>query len=152
MVPAGRPMAFLPGQFVFVDFHQDGISAETHPFSIASTPGQTTLEVVVRSLGDYTSRLMGLKPGAMARVEGPFGRFTYHRHRNRDQIWIAGGIGITPFMSMVQDARGLVATTSTCTTERTPATKPSSSTSSSICRRAAPTCALSPFLPIQTDS
>ena len=106
MVPAGRPMAFLPGQFVFVDFHQDGISAETHPYSIASTPGQRTLEVVVRSLGDYTSRLMGLKPGAKARIEGPFGRFTYHRYRNRDQIWIAGGIGVTPFMSMVRTLKG----------------------------------------------
>jgi len=102
MKPAGRPMTFLAGQFVFVDFHQPGISAETHPYSIASMPGETGLEVVVRSLGDYTSRLKGLKPGALARIEGPFGRFTYHRYRNRDQIWIAGGIGITPFMSMVK--------------------------------------------------
>jgi predicted ferric reductase len=102
MKPVGRPLPFLAGQFVFVDFHQPGISAETHPYSIASRPRDSGLEVVVRSLGDYTSRLKRLKPGALARVEGPFGRFTYHRYRNRDQIWIAGGIGITPFMSMVK--------------------------------------------------
>lgn len=101
MKPLGRPMPFLAGQFVFVDFHQPGMSAETHPYSIASTPRDSGMEVVVRSLGDYTSRLKALKPGSLARVEGPFGRFTYHRFRNRDQIWIAGGIGIAPFMSMV---------------------------------------------------
>jgi len=106
MAPTGRPMKFLAGQFVFVDFHQEGISAETHPYSITSMPGEATLQVVVRSLGDYTSRLMNLKPGAIARIEGPFGRFTYHRYPNKDQVWIAGGIGITPFMSMVTTLAG----------------------------------------------
>jgi predicted ferric reductase len=102
MAPTGRPMKFLAGQFVFVDFHQDGISPEPHPFSLSSSPGEGRLELVVRSLGDYTSKLRRLKPGAIARIEGPFGRFTYHRYPNKDQVWIAGGIGITPFLSMVR--------------------------------------------------
>jgi predicted ferric reductase len=102
MKPIGQPMMFHAGQFAFVDFHQPGISAEAHPFSIASTPAQGTLEVVVRSLGDYTSRLKKLKPGTIARIEGPFGRFSYHRYLNRKQVWIAGGIGITPFLSMLR--------------------------------------------------
>jgi predicted ferric reductase len=106
MAPTGRPMAFHAGQFAFVDFHQQGISPETHPFSIASTPAEATIEVVVRSLGDYTSRLKNLKPGAIARMEGPFGRFSYHRYPNKKQVWIAGGIGITPFMSMVRTLEG----------------------------------------------
>ena len=100
MAPRGRAMRFSPGQFVFVQFFQRGISTEAHPFSVSSTPEDGRLRIVVKALGDYTSRLPALRRGAVARIEGPFGKFSHHNCPNRKQVWIAGGIGITPFLSM----------------------------------------------------
>lgn len=100
MAPRKQPMRFAAGQFIFVRFHQPGISSEAHPFSMSSPPQEGKLRIVVKSLGDYTSRLGRLSHGAVAKVEGPFGRFSHRSCPNKKQIWIAGGIGITPFLSM----------------------------------------------------
>jgi predicted ferric reductase len=53
-------------------------------------------------LGQYTAQLQNLKIGAEARIEGPFGVFSYLKSKNKEQVWIAGGIGITPFLSMAK--------------------------------------------------
>jgi predicted ferric reductase len=99
MSPAARALEFRAGQFVYATFHQNGIPRESHPFTIASAPGEDVIRIVVKQLGDFTSSMMGLRPGAVAQLEGPFGRF-YPRHDSaRSQTWIAGGIGITPFLS-----------------------------------------------------
>ena len=50
-------------------------------------------------VGDYTSLLKKLTKDTPVKLEGPYGRFCYHYH-GKNQIWIAGGIGITPFLSM----------------------------------------------------
>jgi len=96
--PVASPLVFAAGQFVYVTFRQDGIPRESHPFTIASAPGDE-LRIVVKRLGDFTSRVMGLRPGAGAQVEGPFGSFSLHPDPINSQTWIAGGIGITPFLS-----------------------------------------------------
>lgn len=106
LAPQGRAMRFSPGQFVFVQFFHPGISTEAHPFSLSSAPGHGRLRIVVKSLGDYTSRLRSLTHGAVAKIEGPFGRFSHRNCRNKRQIWIAGGIGITPFLSMAGTLEG----------------------------------------------
>jgi len=99
--PAREPLAFVPGQFVALAL--GGVHGwERHPFSIASGPSARRLEVAVKAAGDYTSELHGsLKPGTPAKVAGPFGGFDFRRG-GREQIWIAGGIGITPFMSWIR--------------------------------------------------
>ncbi len=94
---------FMPGQFVFVRFFGSGISTESHPFSVASAPGENTLRLVIKSLGDYTSHLGNVKIGDSAKISGPFGKFSYKNIGNNKQIWLAGGIGITPFLSMARD-------------------------------------------------
>jgi len=93
---------FIPGQFIFVKFIDNNISDEAHPFSIASANSETNLKLVIKGLGDYTRQLRNLKVGALAKIEGPFGRFSYQNIENKNQIWIAGGIGITPFLSMAR--------------------------------------------------
>jgi predicted ferric reductase len=98
-----QAMSYLPGQFVFVSFGQHGLSREWHPFTISSGPAATNLKLTIKSLGDYTKDLMGLKAGATALIEGPFGKFTFLEGNKKSQIWVAGGIGITPFLSMVRD-------------------------------------------------
>jgi predicted ferric reductase len=57
----------------------------------------------VKNLGDYTARLPDtLKPGQRATVEGPYGCFRFGSDRSR-QVWVAGGIGITPFMARMEE-------------------------------------------------
>ena len=102
LVPHTRPIAFEPGQFVFVSIVHRSVGREPHPFSIASSLNDPNVRIVVKALGDYTTDLVNLEPPASARVEGPYGRFSYRRVANPDQIWIAGGIGVTPFLSMAR--------------------------------------------------
>ncbi len=99
--PIGRPVAFVPGQFAMVYLEaKDGW--HRHPFTIASTPTEERLRVTVKALGDYTSRLRELlEPGMPAVVGGPHGRFT-HAKGGADQVWIAGGVGVAPFLSWMR--------------------------------------------------
>lgn len=101
----GARMQYLPGQFLFVRFKHGGIERETHPFSISSAPSEPVLRITAKALGDFTKELRNLQVGATALVEGPFGSFTYLYGTNRNQIWIAGGIGITPFLNMARNLR-----------------------------------------------
>lgn len=88
------------GQFAFVTFDtREG----AHPFTIASAwAGDGRLRFLVKALGDYTATLAGaLRPGTGVTVEGPYGRFDF-AGESRRQIWIGGGIGITPFVARMQ--------------------------------------------------
>lgn len=93
---------FKPGQFVFIRFLGQGTNSESHPFSIASSPDKNNFEVIIKSLGDYTSELDKIKLNTKALVQGPYGKFSYLQFPDKDQIWLAGGIGITPFLSMAR--------------------------------------------------
>ncbi|HHL8295395.1 TPA: ferric reductase-like transmembrane domain-containing protein [Escherichia coli] len=92
-----KPLYHHSGQFAFVRF---GDSPEQHPYTIASSPDNPlTLRFVIKALGDYTRHLVEtLTPGVKAEVEGPYGCFDFESKSER-QIWVAGGIGITPFLS-----------------------------------------------------
>lgn len=99
-VPKGWP-GHEAGQFAFV---RAGEGEEPHPYTIASAwdAKKPELHFAVRALGDYTGRLHEtLKEGQDVRVEGPYGRFTFE-DGTLHQIWIGGGIGITPFMARLQ--------------------------------------------------
>ena len=124
MEPVKKPLAFAPGQFLFVNFRSlalsetfrpfelsmerqvfsvraGEVSNQFHPFSITSAPGEPTLRITVKAVGDYTRALRRLEAGADAIVEGPYGSFT-HDVPQPGQVWIAGGIGVTPFLSMAR--------------------------------------------------
>lgn len=90
-----------PGQFAFV-------TADTregfHPYTIASDwrTADQSITFAVKELGDHTRTLRErLKVGMPVSVEGPYGRFTFDDERPR-QIWIGGGIGVTPFIARSQ--------------------------------------------------
>jgi len=105
----GRPLEFRAGQFVYASFHQSPIPLESHPFTISSAPGADSLRLTVKRLGDFTGSVMTLRPGSRAQVEGPFGRFCLTPDGGHSQTWIAGGIGITPFLSWARSLDGPIA-------------------------------------------
>ena len=88
------------GQFAFVTFHAD---EGPHPYTIASAwAGDGHVRFLIKGLGDYTSALPSrLRVGDRAVLEGPYGRFNF-AGSGRRQIWISGGIGITPFVARMQ--------------------------------------------------
>jgi predicted ferric reductase len=91
------------GQFLYVHFDSDRTLQEPHPFTISSAPYEDDLRLSIKSSGDWTQYMHeNLKAGARAFVDGPYGEFNY-RTGSQKQIWIAGGIGITPFMSWMRD-------------------------------------------------
>jgi predicted ferric reductase len=105
MTPVGRPLEFRAGQFVYATFLQHGIPRESHPFTIASAPGGQ-FRIVVKRLGDFTGKVMQLRAGADVQLEGPFGSFHMIDDPAHAQTWIAGGIGITPFLSWARTLDG----------------------------------------------
>lgn len=89
------------GQFAFVTSdRREG----AHPYTIASAwQGDGRIVFITKALGDHTSRLRErLKIGDPVTVEGPYGCFTFADQRAR-QIWVGGGIGITPFVARLKD-------------------------------------------------
>lgn len=103
LVPKDKKVDFKAGQFLFVRFYNNFISTEQHPFTIASSPKSDKLRFVIKNLGDFTNDLRLLKAGNPVEVEGPYGRFAEDIEH---QIWISGGIGLTPFLSMAEDFDG----------------------------------------------
>jgi predicted ferric reductase len=94
------------GQFLFVRFPGDKALDESHPFTISSAPSEDVLRLTVKASGDFTRTLFqNLKANAEAIVEGAYGMFDY-KTGGPKQIWIAGGIGLTPFLAFIRDMDG----------------------------------------------
>lgn len=102
--PVRRAIAFEPGQFGFLRMKEDGLR-EPHPFTIAAGGEGGRVHFVIRSLGDYTGTLVRrVTPGMQAEIYAPYGRFTRRAGAARE-VWIAGGVGITPFLAWLTDAQ-----------------------------------------------
>lgn len=105
--PAGRRrITHRPGQFVFVKAQVRGMS-EPHAFTVASAPDEAVLRFHIRDLGDWSRRLADrLGVGDRVLVEGPYGRLELLPRRRCPSggpvVWIAGGVGITPFVAVAE--------------------------------------------------
>lgn len=106
----GRWPGHQPGQFALLTLDLDEKLGEGHhPFTIASAAiasagGDQRISFQIKALGDYTRGLAKrLRPGQEIQIEGPYGRFQLGRQDPKArQIWIAGGIGITPFLAWLE--------------------------------------------------
>jgi predicted ferric reductase len=107
--PKGQTIEdYLPGQFHFMTFFRGReLPVEEHHWTISSSPAQKDfISSTIKAVGDFTSTIGQTRPGDTAAVHGPFGRYSYRLHsEERDLVFLAGGIGITPLMAMLRHMR-----------------------------------------------
>jgi predicted ferric reductase len=100
-----RGLTFEAGQFIWLILGRTPPTAIQHPFSISSSAArEDVLEVTIKELGDHTSRIGEVKPGTVAFVEGPYGNFVLDGDV-KEAVFVAGGVGITPVMSILRTLR-----------------------------------------------
>lgn len=105
--PVGHPgMRFTPGQFAWVTIGRSPFSMQQHPFSFSTSAERPQrIGFTIKELGDFTSTIKNIEPGTAAYLEGPFGAFTPPPQPGRGVVFIVGGVGITPVMSMLRTFR-----------------------------------------------
>lgn len=102
------PLQYRPGQFQFLKFiGTEGLPSEEHPFTISSSPSASGVHsATIKESGDFTGMIGRVRPGDKVAVQGPFGRFSCALHpQERNLVFIAGGIGVTPFIAMLRALR-----------------------------------------------
>lgn len=94
---------FQPGQFAWITLDISPFRMREHPFSMSSNGDRTDkIEFSIKALGDFTNTIKDVPPGTKAFLDGPYGVFTTDRYEDTAGfVLIAGGIGITPMMSML---------------------------------------------------
>lgn len=101
---------FKPGQYIdvtLIDPPQIDEEGNIRSFSIASAPADPHLMIATRIRDTAFKRGLGaISLNAEIALDGPFGYFTLHHNPAKPAVFLAGGIGITPFSSMVRHAQG----------------------------------------------
>ena len=99
-----RGFDYQPGQYLFIRFPRFEGYKELFPFSISTEPIQKNMRISVKRSGDFTSKqIPELNKGDKAIIMGPYGKFgDSYLQNDMDMLWIAGGIGITPFLSLAK--------------------------------------------------
>jgi predicted ferric reductase len=99
----GKPTPFQPGQFAWLTMRRNPFGFEEHPFSYSSSARtRDSVSFTIKELGDFTSKIGELEPGERAYIDGPYGAFTNERYEAPGFVFLAGGVGITPVMSMLR--------------------------------------------------
>lgn len=104
---------FVAGQAVYIvipGLKKADAKGHIRTFSIASAPRDAELEIATRQTDTSFKRYLATADiGSAVQIEGPYGDLALHEDANRPAVFLAGGIGVTPFRSMALDAanRGL---------------------------------------------
>lgn len=99
---SGKKIPYKPGQFLFVQLLRKGHLSSAHPFTISSSPTRENFSITIRDSGDFTSTIGDTKPGDRAYLDAPYGLFSFLNFSCDELVFLAGGIGITPFISMLR--------------------------------------------------
>ena len=103
--PLGKPLDYIAGQFVYLTPFDKSLThgyREEHPYTLSSAPGEATLRIAIKDLGDASRAIQTITPGSELAVEGPYGDFFPRTTRAAPELWIAGGIGVTPFLGRLR--------------------------------------------------
>lgn len=94
------------GQFMILRFLAKGCWWQAHPFSLSVAPNGKFLRVTIKASGDFTTNQIPLlRSGTRVLVDGPHGVFTRRVMQKNKVLYIAGGIGITPLRSMIEECK-----------------------------------------------
>lgn len=104
MQPIGHTgFPFVPGQFGWLNVWGSPFKLTSHPFSFSSSAemAKETIEMTIQDAGDYTRKIRNVTTGKRVYIDGPYGAFTVGNPADM-HVLIAGGIGITPMMSIIR--------------------------------------------------
>jgi predicted ferric reductase len=108
--PERQHLAYLPGQFVYLTPYDESLAAgvrEEHPYTLSSAPAEACLRVAIKDVGDASRAIQSIRSESDVRVEGPYGDFFPRRDGGgSSELWIAGGIGIAPFLGRLRHLAG----------------------------------------------
>ncbi len=105
---SAEPMDFDPGMFAMISGIEKTTGREmiARAFSIASEPVSNTMEFfVVKEHGGHVSHFIQAQAGDSYVITGPYGQFKFTPEQNRKVLFIAGGTGLAPFISMLRHIR-----------------------------------------------
>lgn len=100
--PLGQHLRFEAGQFVYLAMQDAPLyraCGELHPYTLTGHPDDPRLHLSIKALGHCTRHIQNVTVGVEAFVQGPFGGLFPARAQRHPQVWIGGGIGVTPFLS-----------------------------------------------------
>lgn len=92
-----------PGQFIMIRILARKYWLQEHPFSLSKVTTNDHMRITVKDSGDYTSMIQNLKSGSKVMVAGPFGTFTSAKAISQKRLYLAGGIGVTPLRSLIEE-------------------------------------------------
>jgi len=100
----GKIFAYVPGQFLYVRVSNHEVPGDEHPFTISSSPSEeSSVAITIKQLGDFSNKVHKLQVGDSAYIDGSYGSFSYLNKNDINKLcFLAGGIGITPFLGMLR--------------------------------------------------
>ena len=104
IAPKGhKGLAYLAGQFVWLNVGHGAASLAENPFSISSAPASgNRLQFIIKELGDFTRTVGDIAPGTRAHVDGPHGNLVVAGRKEPGIALIAGGVGIAPLIGILR--------------------------------------------------
>lgn len=97
------------GQFASLSIRTNDGWSDPHPFSIANAPEDPVLCLTIKKVGQFTSAIPDFKPGTEVRCMGPVGLFCKDIDAKPFIVMMAGGVGVTPFLSVLRHFRNIKA-------------------------------------------
>jgi predicted ferric reductase len=97
--PTNQKITPKVGQYIYL---RSSASSEAHPFTVMQFNHQNSrITLGIKTEGNFTKKLKKIEVGSQVYLDGPYGVFTRQAHNSDPKVIIAGGIGITPFIDLI---------------------------------------------------